>query len=435
MTFPKTRPALSRRTEHVFVLAVTATALAFSQTATPLSWEQLKARFAAANPNLKAAKDAIAESKAQEITAFLRPNPNLTTTLDQFAVFRGQMNPNIDGDRLYRPLASVFPSISASYLHERQHKRELRRDAARGATAVTESTAEDLERNLLFNLRAAYVQVLQAKAVLENARDNLAYWDRSLDVNRKRYAAGDLALIDLNRLELQRVQFESDLEGATVNLRTSKIQLLNLLNDRTPIEQFDVSGTYDFNPLPPDLEQLRGIASASRPDLRAASQAVLLARVSHSLANANGSADPTFSMDLARNPPIPAYFGVSMTIPLRIFDRNQGEKLRTQIDINRSQRLEESTRSQVFADVDSGYYTVIQTLNLLKPYKSKYLPLALDVRDRMAISYQNGGASLLDYLDAQKAYRDARLAYLNLIGSYLTAAAQLNLAAGREVMQ
>lgn len=73
-------------------------------------------------------------------------------------------------------------------------------------------------------------------------------------------------------------------------------------------------------------------------------------------------------------------------------------------------------------------------MNLLKPYKLKYLPMALDVRNRMTISYQNGGASLLDFLDAEKAYRDTRLAYLNLIGSYLTAAAQMDMAVGREVI-
>ena len=88
-----------------------------------------------------------------------------------------------------------------------------------------------------------------------------------------------------------------------------------------------------------------------------------------------------------------------------------------------------------FGDVDSAYWTIIQNVNLLKPYKAQYLPLATDVRDRMSFSFKNGGASLLDYLDAEKAYRDVRLAYINLIGSYLTAAAQMNMAVGREVLQ
>jgi outer membrane protein, heavy metal efflux system len=53
----------------------------------------------------------------------------------------------------------------------------------------------------------------------------------------------------------------------------------------------------------------------------------------------------------------------------------------------------------------------------------------------MTTAYRNGGASLLDYLDAEKAYRDVRLAYINMIGSYMTAAAQMNMATGKEVLQ
>jgi cobalt-zinc-cadmium efflux system outer membrane protein len=263
---------------------------------------------------------------------------------------------------------------------------------------------------------------------------NLAYWDRELDVNRKRLAAGDLAQVDLDRLELQRVQFESDLETALVNLRTAKIQILTLMNDRTAIDRFDVTGAYDFLDRLQPLEEFRDAALGARPDLKEAVQNVELAKANHQLAVANGSTDPTFSLDLARNPPIPFYFGISISIPLRIFDRNQGEKARTAVDIRRNEHAEDATKAQVYSDVDSAYYTVVSTLNLLRPYRDKYLKLAEDTRNRVAFSYQNGGASLLDYLDAEKSYRDTRLAYLTLIGSYLTAAAQMNMAVGREVI-
>jgi cobalt-zinc-cadmium efflux system outer membrane protein len=341
---------------------------------------------------------------------------------------------SVSGLQVYRPLTNNFPSLSLSYLHERDYKRELRRETARKQTDIAASTYSDQERNLLFNLRNAFVQVLQAKAVQQNARENLAYWDRELDVNRKRLAAGDLAQVDMDRLELQRVQFESDLETALVNLRTSKIQILMLLNDRTTIDRFDVAGPYEFVDRLQPLEEFRNAALEARPDLKEAVQTVELAKANHQLAVANGSTDPTFGLDLARNPPIPFYFGVNISIPLRIFDRNQGEKARTAIDIRRSQRAEDTARAQVFSDVDSAYYTVVSALNLLRPYRDKYLKLAEDTRNKVAFSYQNGGASLLDYLDAEKSFRDTRLAYLNLIGSYLTAAAQMNIAVGREAI-
>jgi outer membrane protein, heavy metal efflux system len=399
------------------------------------TWQQIKEKFQVGNPTLKAAQLNIDESRAGEITAYLRPNPDITGTFDQINPFSAQPSPNGMGGNSYSPFAFAEPSGAISYLHERQHKRELRLDAARKSTAVTASTYSDQERNLLFNLRSAFVQTLQAKAVLQNARENLEYWDHELQVNRDRFKAGDLAEVDLSRLELQRVQFQADLETATVNLRTSKIQMLELLNDRTPVDEFDVTGPYEFSEQLRPLEQFRSVATETRPDLKAALQNVELAKANHQLAVANGSTDPTFSVDFARNPPIPAYMGISVNIPLRIFDRNQGEKAKTELDIGRNEKLRDATQAQVFNDVDSAYFTLVSSVNLLKPYRDRYLKLATDVRDKMSFSYRNGGASLLDYLDAEKSYRDTRLAYLNLVGSYLTAAAQMNLAAGREVMQ
>jgi cobalt-zinc-cadmium efflux system outer membrane protein len=393
---------------------------------TARTWQQIRDQFEASNPSLLAARLGIDQSKAQEITASLRPNPEITTLVDQVDPF----TPNP-----YRPLANTLPLISASYLHEREHKRELRLESARKGTAIATSQAADLERTLLFNLRNAFVQTLQSKAVLEVANENLAYYDRVLDMSADRFKAGDLSQMDLQRLQLQRVQFLADINAAQVNLRTAKIQLLALLNDHTPVDQFDVSGTFDFSENLMGLDELRQTALESRPDLRAAQQTVDKAKTDHRLAIANGSADPTFSVDLGRNPPIPAYFGVSVSIPLRIFDRNQGEKARTEIDVQRTQRLEEAAARQVFSDVDSAYAALNSALALLRPYKTTYLDLAAKVRDTVSFSYQHGGASLLDFLQAQNDYRNVRLNYLNLVGSYLMAASQLNLAVGREVIQ
>jgi len=297
------------------------------------------------------------------------------------------------------------------------------------------SEQQDLERNLLFNLRGAFVATLQAKAVLQVAKDNLEYYDHVLKISSDRYQAGDIAQIDLDRLELQRVQYESDLQSADVNLRTAKIQLLTLLNDRTPVDQFDVAGVFDFSDQMEALDAYRQMALDGRPDLKAAVQAVDKAQTDYKLAEANGSTDPTFSFDVGRNPPIDAYIGFDVNFPLRIFDRNQGEKLRTKIDITRNQRLRDAAEAQVFSDVDSAYATLNSNVILLRPYKQKYLAQAVRVRDTIFFSYQHGGASLLDFINAETDYRTVELSYVNLVGSYMTSAAQLNLAVGREVIQ
>src|SRR5216684_7967632 len=183
-----------------------------------LTWAEVKTRFEATNPTLRADQVGIEEARAAEITPFLRPNPQVSATIDQ-----------IGHTDTGKPFDAALPSFSLSYLHERQEKRELRRDSAQGATAIAAAGHADLERNLIFTLRTAFVQVLQAKVFLTLAQDNLATYDQALALSRDRFQAGDIAQIDLDRLELQRVQYASDLQTALVNVRLAKIQLLRLL--------------------------------------------------------------------------------------------------------------------------------------------------------------------------------------------------------------
>lgn len=397
-----------------------------------LTWQEVRDKFDAANPSLLAGQIGIDESRASEITAFLRPNPALTLSEDgtQLAPYRG----------VWQPLTGTALTANFSYLHERQHKRELRLESAQGATKIAISGQADLHRTLLFNVRQAFVQTLQQKAILALANENLSYYDHLLDVNRDRYKAGAIAQVDLDRLEIQRVQYESDLQTAEVNLRTAKIQLLALLNDRTPVEQFDVTGPFDFSPQLEPLDNIRQMAVETRPDLKEALQSIDKAKTDHRLAVSMGSTDPTLSAWYSYNPSFNnpndhQTLGASVSFPLRIFDRNQGEKLRTQLDVDRNEKLMEVTRAQVFSDVDSAYATVASTVTLLQPYKDRYLKQASRIRDTISFSYEHGAASLLDFLNAQADYRGVQLNYLNLVGSYLAAASQLNLAVGREVIQ
>jgi cobalt-zinc-cadmium efflux system outer membrane protein len=413
------------RLSFVVLAAATITQSVLAQKS--LTWQEIRDRFEAGNPTLRAGQIGVDESRAQEITAFLRPNPSLSLLADQINPF--------SGGPPHSTFGSLLTVAAANYLHERQHKRELRLESAQKATGIAVSGEADLERTLLFALRSAFVQTLQEKAVLDLAKENLVYYDHVLDVNQERYKAGAIAQVDLDRLELQRVSYESDLQTAEVNLRTAKIMLLALLNERTPVEQFDVTGPFDFSAQIAPLDEVRQTAVDTRPDLKAALQSVDKARTDHRLAIANGSTDPTFGFDVGRNPPIDQYFGFSVSIPLRVFDRNQGEKKRTELDIDRNEKLMEATRAQVFSDVDSAYATVNSTVILLQPYKDRYLQQASRVRDTIAFSYEHGAASLLDFLNAQADYRSVQVNYLNLVASYLNAASQLNLAVGREVIQ
>jgi outer membrane protein, heavy metal efflux system len=395
------------------------------------TWDQVKDRFETNNPTLLASFLNIDELKAQEITAHLRPNPDFTFSADgtQVAPSHG----------VWQPFAGTFISPGVSYLFERRGKRGLRYEAAKQGTAIGAAQQSDSERTLIFNLRSAFVGVLQAKAVLHLAQDNLGYYDKVLKISRDRYEAGDIAQIDLDRLELQRLQYESDVQTALVNLRTTKINLLAMLNDRRPVESYDVDGPFDFTESLLALDDYRKQALDTRPDLRAAVLSVQQAETNYKLAEADGSTDPTVSLWYTHNgsynnPDALNTIGASVSIPLRIFDTNQGEKLRTKIDIKRNQKLREAAETQVYSDVDSAYAVLNSNITLLKPYRTHYLEQAVRVRDTILFSYQHGGASLLDFLNAESDYRTVQLSYVNLVGAYLTAAAQMNMSVGREVI-
>jgi outer membrane protein, heavy metal efflux system len=395
------------------------------------TWDTVKDKFELNNPTLLAGQLNIDELKAEEITADLRPNPDFTLTADgtQIVPYHG----------VWEPFAGTLVSPGVSQLFERRHKRGLRYEVAKQGAAIGVAQQFDTERTLIFNLRSQFVSVLQAKAVLRLAETNLEYYDHILQISRDRYQAGDIAQIDLERLELQRLQYESDLQTALVNLRTAKINLLALLNEHSPLDSFDVEGTFDFSDSLLSDDDYRKDALDARPDLRAAVLSVEQAKISYELAEANGSVDPTIGLWFTHNgsfsnPDAYNTIGASVSIPLRIFDRNQGEKLRTKIDIDRQEKLRQGVETQVYSDVDSAYALVQSNINLLAPYKKKYLAEAVHVRDTVYFSYQHGGAALIDFLNAESDYRSVELNYINLIGAYLTAAAQLNEAVGREVI-
>lgn len=391
----------------------------------PFTWNEVRERFRQNNPNLLSGQLNIQESRANEITAGLRPNPEIGFVADQFRIF----HPNP-----LQPFQNAQLTPTISQLIERRNKRGLRVASARLVTEAAGTDQLDLERNLTFSLRDAFNRVLLAKALRQLATENLQYYDRVVQVNQERLKAGDISRVDFVRVDLQHVQFETDLVNAQVNLRTAKIQLLALLNDRRPVDGFDVTGPFDFSERVLLLDEVRKQALETRPDLRSAATQVERARADHRLAIANGSTDPMVGFELQRTQ-ADNTAGITLQFPLRIFDRNQGEKARTSIIIQQNERNRQGVEAVVIRDVESGLASLESVASLLKPYRDRYIPESTEIRDKINFAFTNGGASLLDFLDAQRSYRDTQVAYLNLLGNYYAAANQLNLAVGQEVIQ
>ena len=275
------------------------------------------------------------------------------------------------------------------------------------------SQQADQERNLLFNLRSAFVQTLQAKPVLALAKENLAYFDRELGISRGP-KAGDIARVDLDRWNCSgpvRVGFRRP-RGEPAD---GQDQLLQLLNDRTPLEQFDVTGPFEFAEPADDARRVaRKRRWQSRPDLKAAMQRST--RRKPTIGWRWPMARPirlqrdggrTIRRSTTRT--IYKTLGASVSIPLRIFDRNQGEKARTEIDIG-SRAAARRGRS---AGLQRRGFGLLRWLNGVESARAvsgekDIWTRATSVRDTISFSYQHGGASLVDFLDAQRDYRAFR---------------------------
>ncbi|MGD0456353.1 MAG: TolC family protein [Terriglobia bacterium] len=374
------------------------------------------------NHALKAARTQIQQSRAQEISAAIRPNP----------VF--------DYDDLFVPLTPHdFNStnlnqitefdVGLSYTWERGHKRQARIRAARDQTAVTQSQVSNNERSLSFNVGQQFIGILLAKSNLEFAKQDLKSFQETVDISAARYKAGGISEGDLLKIKLQLLQFQTDVSSAELNLVQALASLRSQLGYDTVPGNYDVVGDLSYVPLHGNRDDMQVTALGLRPDLRAAIQGVTAAESQHRLAVANGKRDPTTTLDYTHVTGInSASFIFNMEIP--IFNRNQGEIARTHYAITQSQESKIAAQETVMTDVTTAYEAAKEGDSVVRLYESGYLKQAQDSRDISEYAYKRGAASLLDFLDAERSYRATQLAYRQALATYMLALEQLREAVG-----
>ena len=374
-----------------------------------------------ANPTLLAAGEHLSAVRAGERTAGLRQNPVFTAT--------GQMV-NLGPDN---PNGPDFYSAGVQRLFERGNKRALRLDAARAITGVTGFQNEDLRRSVDLAVRQSFSRMLYAQLALGISRDNLEGYRRTVALEQVRLDAGAVDRTDFDRVELQLAGFESDLDNAQLVLQQASIALQTLLGVAHPADTFAITGTLDPPPVTATLEELRSSALANRPDVKAAQAQVGANAASVKLAQANGTADPTAETEYERTGHANAVGG-TFTLPLRVFDRNQGEKERSRYELASSRLALTAAQNNALADVDTAWAALRTARAQTDRYRSKYLAEAAHVRDNMEFSYRNGNATLLEYLSALSDYRQVNLAALNANLQLLLALQQLSYSAQMELL-
>jgi cobalt-zinc-cadmium efflux system outer membrane protein len=383
--------------------------LAFLQTGyaqapppTPVTMQEAVEQTLAHNPVLLASQQNLLSMKGQEVEAGLRANPNF-----------GLVGTDVSLSAT-NPAAPYGYAAQVSRLFERGQKRRWRLDSARATTAQTEAQYRDQIRQTTLLAKQSFTNLVLAKATLKLAQDNLKDYRHVLQINHDRYDAGDIGKLDYERLDLQLAQFESDESSAEMNLVQASDQLQTLMGIVQPSRSFDVVGDIVPPPVAATLTDLEQKALAARPDYQAAQAAVRIADANVKLAYANGTTDPTLEGEYDRAGTYNSA-GFSVNIPLRIFDRNQGNKDTTKYLAQSSRFSQVAAQNQVYSDVDQAWIGYTTSKVLSDRYNGHYLAEAKDVLSIAQFAYEHGGLALLDYLSA---LQDDRTTSLNALNSY-----------------
>ncbi len=389
------------------------------------TWEQIRDTFLSSNPTLHAQAQSVESARAGEITAGLRPNPTFQNDTTSAT-------------------AGIYQEFEIG------GKRSARLQSARLATSISQTDFGDTRRTLVLTLRQAFIGALQAQSDLDFARENLASYEKVVELNRLMLEQGEISRADLLKIELQILQFQSDVDDATLSLKDAKATLRGLVGPFNLPQEFGIRGELKAVPLAKNLSDLEQLALANRPDLKSAQTALEKTIADLRLAKANRWPDPTIGTSFLHTGNEiggPSWFqpfypkgaasnamglGIA-SISLPVFNRNQGEIARTKSEQLRADFLIQATRNQILQDVETAYASVESSRERVRLYEQRYLSLAKESLDTEEFSFHNGGASILDFLDAERTYRATQLAYRQQLALYLTSIAQLEAAVGTPV--
>jgi cobalt-zinc-cadmium efflux system outer membrane protein len=372
------------------------------------------------NPTLLAAARNLEAVRAQEIQAGVRANPYLTLNGTDITESEHQNNP-------------YNYAVQISRLYERGDKRKWRLADARATTAQTQAQLDDTIRQTELTLKTAFTQMLVAKASLQLTSLGLKQFQHEVDIANDRFQAGDLSRIDFERLDLQVAAFESAESTDLVNLRQASDQLQTLMGIETPSTDFDILGDI----VPPNLTQtqteLVQLGLDKRPDLAAARFGVDAAEAAKKLAYANGTTDPTLEAEYDRSGTENSA-GFSVNIPLRLFDRNQGNKKTAVFQADASRFTLAAAHNQVISDIDQAYINYTQSRRLSDRYSTHYLDETKDVLSIAQYAFEHGGIALIDYLDAVRDTATVNSAALSAYQQMWLAIHQLSAASATELV-
>ena len=388
------------------------------------------------NPTLAAARNTVEIAESQRTDAGLRPNPAVSLESEGYPLFESP-----------RPSFGNNQELTLRFDQEIElaGRRRLRTEAAAAGVSAAEAVFLDERRRLEFDVRRAYFGVVLAKADVEVARTALDEIDKVIGLNRARFQHGEISGGELRRIQVERLKFVDDLFAADLALRNARSSLLALFNASDLSIEFDVaerlnaidSGT-PVRTLPEtpvtNAASLRTQALAARPDLIAAQREIQRAdsetRLQRALRTPNMTVGGGYKRDFGSDAVV---FGV--TVPLPLFNRNQGGVARADAERRQAANRAAATATAVLLDVQQAINAVDVSRARVSYIEREYLNPSRESRDIVLASYRLGTADLIDFLDAQRAFRDTLRTYNRALYEERLSTFQLAAAIGAPTIQ
>jgi cobalt-zinc-cadmium efflux system outer membrane protein len=391
-------------------------------------------RLVGSNLNLLSLKYEIPMAQADVLTASLRNNPIFYAD-SQLVPYGHYSNQRPGGQTQY--------DVNVTLPLDVWRKRKARTIVAQRAKRVTEAQFQDAVRQQIDNLYTAYVDSLGASLTLKFSQIYANGLRHLLDLNEQLKGAGFIKPTDVlaikARLELAELQIREATQTKAKTLRT-----LGLLLNIPPSEadKLQLRGTiFDVKPLPTTEEALIETGLNARPDLLSYRYGLLRAQADIINAKAQRFSDvyllyqPYTLQDNTFQGLKSAYsyaFGVTVSLP--VFNRNQGNILRSQLNADQSKFELANQEKQVVYDVSEAIREYDLSLNSVVEYKREVLPASKAVRDAAFRRWQGGETSALDYLEAQQDYNDVVRQYRDALVRHRRAMLDLNTAVGSRVI-
>src|SRR5215475_13998600 len=351
--------------------------------------------FMRQNLELVAARYDIETADAEKLTARLRPNPQITVGLSDLPV-------NLSGPFIKEQTYTY----GISHTIELGGKRSKRIDTADANSELARGQFQMAVWQLTNDLKRKFYTVVLDQSSLNLTRENQKTFAEIVKHTTELVNAGEISGLDLERVEVEKLKFDTDLANAERDYEVALRDLRFALGGDYRAMDIEVTGSIDYEPHQFSHDELLDLALAARPDLKAAKLSERAADANIHLQDAQRIPDLTLGGGIEQVPSGTSSYIVGVGIELPVSNRNQGERAKALIEKRKAQNQSQLLTNQVMSDVDKAMVAFEKQRHRVDLYRSGVITKVNNIQNMTEIALKAGESSTLDLLDAIRTRRD-----------------------------